>query len=173
MTKSNRSSDSGGEGGRCRRSCHAGAVSSIGRPWRSCQAGLREGEKNMSIVNQGPVNIVHPVVALNISQTYKVGMSPKCLQECARGVWRLSPSHAERAEYIFAVYEGEILEVYKASRWDDADTTPYTFRTFTPDELLGRYEFVGVPAPPAIRKVYVGRQLGVPFGQNPVRYFDC
>ena len=34
----------GHRAGRCRRLCQGGAVSCIGRPWRSCRVGLGEGE---------------------------------------------------------------------------------------------------------------------------------
>ncbi len=131
---------------------------------------LGEDEKKMSIANLGPVNIVHPVLALNISQTYETWMGSQDLYECARGVWKLSTAHASTVRFILAVYQGQIIEVYEATQWDTAGTTPYTWRKFTAAGLKGRYEFVGVPAPAAIRRMYFGRQLLMPFGQNPVRY---
>ena len=112
-------------------------------------------------------------MALNITQTYETWMGSQDLYECARGVWRLSTAHAKTVRFILAVFRGQILEVYEATQWDAAGTTPYTFRTFTAAGLKRRYEFVGAPAPAAICKMYVGRQLGIPFGQNPVRYFNC
>ena len=132
----------------------------------------------MSIANEGPVSIDEiddRVLALCISRSYKKGMSEDALYECTRGVWRLSRERAEEAKYIFAVFEGTILDVYAADHWDVAFTTPYDCRTFTEDEQEQtsgrRYEFVRKTVPNEVRTKYRNRQMVVRFF-GPVRYIN-
>lgn len=113
------------------------------------------------------------VIAITINQTYQATLRPAHLYECTRGIWRLSPKHADQADYVFAVYEGQIIEVYVSDGWMPAGTTPYQYRTFSPQDLEGRYEFVGSVAPDAIRQKYVGKTMPVAGAQNPIRYFNC
>jgi hypothetical protein len=133
----------------------------------------RRGPRNMNKPDDRPVIVDDPVLAVNLVHTYKQGMGAKALYECARGIWRLSLEHANEAMYVFAVFQGTIIEVYAVERWEKAGTTPYTWRVFQPEELFDRFEFVGVPAPEAIRKKYLGSQVPEPFTQNPVHYFNC
>ena len=113
------------------------------------------------------------VVAININQTYRDNLSVEELYEFTRGIWRLRPERAEQADYVFAVYQGEIKEVYVSDKWVPAGTTPYTYREFEPEDLEGRYEFVGSPAPETIRLKYVGKTMPLAGTQNPIRYLNC
>jgi hypothetical protein len=88
--------------------------------------------------------------------------------ECSRGVWKLDPKRAANAQFVFAVYHGEIIAVFEFSRWDPAGTTPYRWRTFTKKDLVARYEFVGREVP----STHVGQRLPGPmFG--PFLYYNC
>jgi hypothetical protein len=59
-------------------------------------------------------------------------------------------------KYVFAVYEGVVREVYEPEKWMPALTTRYPNRTdLVPDDAKGRIEFIGRPAPEAIRKKYL------------------
>jgi hypothetical protein len=129
--------------------------------------------ERMRTLSGSPVNVDDPVVAVNLSQTYRYGMSAEELYDCTRGIWRLSKGRAEGAKYAFAVYRGVIIEVYEVDQWLSAGTTKYRWRQFTHAHLQGRYEFVGKVAPDAIREKYVDQLMPVPHGQNPVRYLNC
>src|SRR5215212_2726462 len=91
------------------------------------------------------------VVAININQTYRQGISVGDLYDCTRGIWRLSRTRAGGAQYAFAVYQSEIKEVYEVERWLPAGSTKYQRRQFTPSQLMDRYEFVGNVARDEIR----------------------
>ena len=84
------------------------------------------------------------------------GMPAAELYDITRGVWVLSAERASKMKYVFAVYEGVVREVYEPEKWLPAMTTPYPNRTdLVPDDAKGRIEFVGKPAPEAIRQKYL------------------
>lgn len=121
----------------------------------------------------GPVQIDDPVVAININRTYQEEIGAEELYESTRGIWRLDPEHAEEAELAFAVYQGQIKEVYEVDLWQPAGTANYSHREFDAERLDGRYEFVGDVASSNIRERYVGGRMPVRFWGNPIRYFNC
>ena len=86
----------------------------------------------------------------------------KELYDVTRGIWHLAVEkvHTERTKYAFAVYDGEIKEVYEIQKWHRAGTTPYaTDRRLPPELLATRYEFTGKRATGSIRDKYVGKTL--------------
>jgi serine/threonine protein kinase len=128
------------------------------------------------------VSVDEPVVAININQQYPQSKSDVELYHATRGIWRLNRQRAQKAQYAFAVFQGEVKEVYKIDRWMPAtkETTEYWDKRsasqgkYFPSEVNeGRSEFIGEVAPEAIRKKYVGKQLPVRHSQNPIRYFNC
>lgn len=126
-------------------------------------------------------SIDEPVVAININRQYPRVKNAKDLYQATRSMWRLSRVRAEKARYAFAVYQGEIKEVFKIERWMPAsEATRQYWRErehLQGDDFQethdGRSEFIGVVAPEAIRKNYVGKRMPVRHGQNPIRYINC
>jgi len=116
------------------------------------------------------VDIKHKAILVTINQLYHPRMNPLELYEATRGVWRLS-QRREKAEYVMAVYQGEVKEVYRVKRWLPAGTLEYTTRkdVYKP-EYKGRWEFEGEVAND-IRDLYVGKYIGTG-GQNPVKYVN-
>lgn len=122
-----------------------------------------------------------PVVAININRQYPRVNGADDLFQATRSMWRLNRERANKARYAFAVYQGEIKEVYEVERWVPA--TEATRRYWRERENLqgddfrhthdGRSEFSGKLAPDAIRKKYVGKRMPVRHSQNPIRYFNC
>lgn len=91
------------------------------------------------------------------------------LYDATRYAWRLNPKKAERARYVLAVSQGIIREVFIAEKWLVANET--NFPGFP--NALGRYGFVGYPAPESIQQEF--RDLRIPEGyrsggSNPIRY---
>lgn len=98
------------------------------------------------------------------------------------GLWRLSRESAEHAKYAFAIYKGEIKEVYEIEYRLPATKAFSHFwieklktqgRTIHPDEHVGRYEFIGHLAPEDIRKRYRAHKTPKRHSGNPIMYFNC
>lgn len=92
------------------------------------------------------VRITEPVIAININQTYRFGLSTADLYDFTRGIWSLSRERAENAKYAYSVFQGVIKEVY---------------------------EFVGKIASEIIREKYVGKMMPKMHRQNPIKYYNC
>jgi hypothetical protein len=121
---------------------------------------LRFGRKGLSELEgyyaAKPVKITDPVILIRINQLYRHGMPAAELYDITRGVWVLSAERASKMKYVFAVYEGVVREVYEPEKWMPALTTQYPNRTdLVPDDAKGRVEFIGKPAPEAIRQKYL------------------
>ena len=77
----------------------------------------------VSVVKNKPTNqpshnfINDPVVAICINEQFPNCKTTDDLYTCTRGLWRLSQERAEHAKYAFAIYKGEIKEVYEIERW--------------------------------------------------------
>jgi len=128
-----------------------------------------------------PITIDDPVVVINIHEQYPhAHNNPEYLYNATRGLWRMDRSRARRAKYFFAVYMGEIKEVYEVHDCIPATKETSAFwrnierqqgRIQRPHE--GRSEFIGALADDTVRRKYIGRRVPVRLGQNPVRYFNC
>jgi hypothetical protein len=86
--------------------------------------------------------------------------------------WRISVDKARQADYVLSVYRGVVIGVFIADKW--VESTP---ETFPGRDHLGRYGFIGKPAPDEIWELYVG-ELGkriensaLKHVQNPIRYW--
>lgn len=117
----------------------------------------------------GEANITDPVISFKINQTYWEGMSSGELYEITRGIWKVGP-RSERARYAFAVYRGEIVEVFEIDHWQEAGATPYEYRVHDPEVLAVRREFVGRVAPQSVRDKYVGKTIHT---YQTINYFNC
>lgn len=127
-------------------------------------------------------DITDSVIAINIAQQYPAIRNASELYEVTRGLWRLSRQRAERAKYAFAVFRGLIKEVYEIHYWEPAHVQSNEFwverkrqqgEPIDPAINNGRFQFVGQIAPDFVRSKYVGEQMPIPHGQNPIRYFNC
>lgn len=98
------------------------------------------------------------IVCLNICKTYRAGDD---VYECAKKYWHLNGERAKSADFVFAVFQGRIVGVFKPVRWYLTDSK----------EHEGRWEFEGeiIDASPYLGKDishYVGKS------QNPVMYIN-
>lgn len=86
------------------------------------------------------------------------GMSPEALYNATRKEWRASVTHITEVDYVVAVYNNKIVEVYKPIDW-------YVNIKNT------RVSFEGILAPFEIRQKYVGLQLPSLAGvRQPIAY---
>lgn len=119
--------------------------------------------------------ISHRVILIRISRLYRPGMNTTELYEATRGVWRLDVRKARSAEYVFAVIEQKVREVYAPHQWEPAGSTPYQSRKQDTLRRPGRWEFVGATAASEIRERYVDMSLAdmfLPGASNPIMYVN-
>ena len=123
-----------------------------------------------------------PVIAISVNEQFPHCKAEDDLYTCTRGLWRLNRKRAEQAKYAFAIYQGEIKEVYEIDGWFPATKAFSDYwvarlksqrRTISADEHVGRYEFTGHVAPEPIRKKYVGRKIPKRHAGNPILYLNC
>jgi hypothetical protein len=127
----------------------------------------------------GNTAIKDRVIAICINEQYPHCKTAEELYTATRGIWRLGRDRAGRAKYAFAIYKGEIKEVYEIERWLPATKESTDFwveklesqgRTIKPEQ---RYEFIGHLAPEEIRKKYIGHLIPKRHKGNPIMYFNC
>lgn len=112
-----------------------------------------------------------PSLVVKINKTFRDGMSNDELYEIIRGIWKIHKDKRDKIQYVFGVYHGTIIEVYKVSYWDDAGKTPYKFRKHDAETLRGRSEFVGSPADDIIRDRFVGKKIELTY--QTINYYNC
>ena len=122
------------------------------------------------------VEIIHPVILINISRLYRYGMSHTELYDATRGVWKVGPRCAH-AKFAFCVYGGIVRAVYSIAAWVPAGST-MTSRNYSEKayDLSERFEFVGKLASEDIQRKYVGKSIKQYFSmgaQNPIKYVIC
>jgi len=126
-------------------------------------------------------DISEKVILIKINQAYNESISPFRLYEYTRGRWRVDRKKADQAEFAFALFKGEVLEVYKIEAWFEsgdilsmiiADNNEYD----QPKEYFsGRHEFVGRIARREIREKYKGKSLKHLFKVGeayPIKYIN-
>jgi uncharacterized protein len=125
-------------------------------------------------------NITEPSIIIRPNQLYHSGMSDEELYDATRGIWKLG-ERRKKARYVFAVFQGIILDVYKIKgEWHPAGTTfvnstrPNMTRDNIAPERLGDWEFIREPVENEIREKYrlksVKRYLT---SRNPILYVKC
>lgn len=108
--------------------------------------------------------IRHRVVFVKLAETFKKGMSAATLYEAARGVWSLNPETASKYNYVLALWEGLVVEVYHVERWQPADPAHYPTRGLKTEDFIPVpgvlcTEFAGRVASEEIRKHYLGKSV--------------
>ena len=121
----------------------------------------------IQMLSAKPVVVRHKALLITVNRIYRSNMSNEELYEATRGIWKLG-SRREHAEYVMAVYQGIVREVYRIEKWRPAGTLPYKTRDAEGFKKSGRWEFEGVIAT-EVRDEYIGNSVGLGV-QNPVRY---
>lgn len=122
-----------------------------------------------------------PIVAININRQFPRAKNAEDLYQATRSMWRLDRGRAGKARYVFAVYQGQIKEVYEIDCWIPASEATKSYwreREKSQGENFdetheGRSEFEGRVAPEQVRNKYVGKRMPVRHVQNPIRYLNC
>lgn len=119
-------------------------------------------------------DITDNILLIRINKRYRNDMSPQELYDATRGYWRLNVENAKKVDYALSVYEGMVLEVYEVAEWLPALST-FMDRPGkpNPEDMEGRYEFVGKVANDNIRKHYIDKSVKEcfpPGDSNPIKY---
>lgn len=118
-------------------------------------------------------DITENILAIRLNHAYHDSLTSQELYDVTRGYWTVSLKNAQKADYAFCVYKGEIKEVYQIHGWFPAGTFP---RPAIPNGAVpdGRFEFTGAVAGQDIRDKYVGKSIARLYKRgaaNPIRYF--
>jgi hypothetical protein len=113
----------------------------------------------------------HSAVLINVGQT----VTEKGSYEAVRYAWVLDPVRADKAEYVFAVDRGLIIDVFVAEKWLEATMENFPGAALGSPEWKGRrWGFVGHPAPEEIARLYKRCRLPASMRKrgaaNPIRY---
>ena len=103
--------------------------------------------------------ITEKVLCIVPNQLYQPGNTDAQLYDAVRGYWGVKLERAKKAEYVFAVYKGIIVEVYEDLHWFPAGSTFMATRENNGVISDEEYEFIGRIAKPKIRKKYKGKSL--------------
>lgn len=109
-------------------------------------------------------NLDDKIIAITVTESIK----GDALYERVRGNWNLSKERAEKAELVFAVYDGKVIGVFK----------PYTSKYMPPDESKEHLkrnwlQFTGQEiTDPEILEKYLGKKLPSKSkgNANPIQY---
>jgi len=118
--------------------------------------------------------IKEPAILIRINKLYHYGMTEVELYDATRSAWKVGKKK-DRAQYVFAVYDGVVREVYKITGWHRGGSTFAAQNLGKRRSRPGRWEFVGTLAEDHVRQRYIDSYVGDRFAkgaQNPVRYVN-
>jgi len=127
------------------------------------------------------VVIEYSTILIRISKAYNDLLSERELYDYTRGYWVVDKERANKADYAFAVYKGEVKEVYVVDKWVKAGTTKSIrknekdFDKDAENTMHRRSEFIGCIAPEHIRSEFVGKYVNSYFkkgNSNPITYVN-
>ena len=80
---------------------------------------VEEFEQLYGAVPLNPEDIKHSILVIKINKLYHRGMSESEIYDAVRGFWAASIKsiEARKVEYVFGVYNGLIVGVYKPDEW--------------------------------------------------------
>jgi len=107
------------------------------------------------------IEIIDPVMLININKLYKRNMTESELYEATRQSWVCWPQR-ENVKYVLVHYKGIIREVYEVDGW-------YIVRG-------NRWAFDSTVAAENIRERYINwlvKYLFPKWAANPIRYINC
>ncbi len=100
--------------------------------------------------------------------------SKEDIYRATRFAWKLNPQRAEKADFVFAVVAGVVLEVFVPTKWARVDRTNFPELSESEEEL-DRYGFRGNVVASKDQQRFVGKKMPKrKRGEaNPIRYFNC
>jgi hypothetical protein len=108
-----------------------------------------------------------------IHKSYRNNLTPFELYDITRGCWEVRLENAKKVDFVCAVNDQAIVEVYSIDKWIPVAS----MSLMRPDDyhdpsVEGRYEFVGKIAPDEIRTKYVNKDVSKLYtSRRPFQYF--
>ena len=129
----------------------------------------------------GPMNvmqIINKYSAIEAELSHKVIMitvnksaSERSIYHATRCAWKLNKNKAEQTDYVLAVKQGIIVEVFKPDRWIVATVDNFNELSFDSDDRFG---FFGEVAENDIRAMYILKRIPEKYrirgAANPIKY---
>lgn len=115
-------------------------------------------------------------IAFKLTHTYRDELTAAQLYDYTRGVWRVDRKRVQNADFAFALYKGEIKEVYEIERWIAALEATMVEREVELGEITNlskRQAFIGKIASEGIRQKYVGKSIKhLANNRGPFKFFN-
>jgi hypothetical protein len=112
-------------------------------------------------------NFEHKVLMITINKS----ITEREIYEATRYAWKLSKPKAKRVEYVVAVKQGVIVDVFKPIKWLEATMDNFPGTTI---DRPGRFGFVGEPAEEKVRLLYLRKRIPDKYRKrgsaNPIKY---
>lgn len=105
------------------------------------------------------------VISINLNKLYNPKTSD--IYEITRKAWALNPNRANKADFVFAEFKGEIIDIFKINKsigWKECYSNSSRKRYyFEKEEVLDKSI-----------KQYIGKKIVKKRGaSNPIHYFNC
>jgi hypothetical protein len=121
---------------------------------------LMESNELLDVTEEA--NVEEKSLFIRINSGYREGITKEELFRVTSFCWRLSLENATQVNYVFSIYQGTVLEVYKPISWyKDIDSN--------------RIAFNGEVAESTIREKYIGKTVKhyfKPGESNPCKYIN-
>jgi hypothetical protein len=126
--------------------------------------GVMHAKEIIARYRAAPAVFQHKALLICVNRT----ATDRSLYDATRCCWKVRKSKAGQADVILAVQRGVIVGAFIAHKWLEADGINL------PENVPGRFGFVGEEASDEIKKLYVGKQLPdeyrKPGAANPIKY---
>jgi len=137
----------------------------------SIGSGLMTFEQLQSRFATEEVVVAHSVLMIRLPRAFRYDMTPVALFEATCGTWKIG-ERRNGVQYVLAVHDNVIQEVYEVTGWQEGGTMDYSTREM--GRVPGRWEFTGhVVSEDSVRDRYLRKSVKHLFtrgSQNPIRY---
>lgn len=96
-------------------------------------------------------DIADNLMMIRISNTYSDALSPLELYEMTRGFWRVDVERAREVDYVLAVYQGIVREVYQVADWFPVAQRSCSGKKMERGPRTATNSSVGLPTRPSAR----------------------
>lgn len=133
----------------------------------SDERGVMHSKQVIEKYKSEEIEFHHKVLMININNS---ALDNCNTYEAVRYSWKIDPSKAAKADYVFAVRYGIVVGIFVADQWLEASAENFPDRV----AIAGRYGFIGHEAPTEIQKLYLRKRIPEHMkkrgASNPIRY---
>jgi hypothetical protein len=131
--------------------------------------GCRHVEEIVRDYAAEPFEAREPLILICIARTYEE--EGKSIYDAVRGTWRVNVNKVRKFKLVLAHRHGVVVGVFRPKEW--LQSTKEYF-PWLPEDIPGRFGFVGDPAESAVKSHYLNRRVPDEFRRkgaaNPVRF---